>query len=197
MIRKGGPRLSERHDLGFGPRDQGQTKRWSDDDSNTSHPAPARNHAALRLGTFLPFLRAFDKPIAMACLRLSTLPPLPPRPLRAVPRLWRCISLFTSLPELREYLRFRFAITFSKIVLCWRAAFLICRSVTPLHIAKTSNLCGGSVAGNRGRAQRTCSRAQFEIGETRRWELHALCMRLKAARGACIWKSCATTQSPA
>jgi hypothetical protein len=55
-------------------------------------------------------LRAFDKPIAMACLRLLTSPPLPPRPLCAVPRLERCISLFTSLLALREYLRFRFAI---------------------------------------------------------------------------------------
>jgi hypothetical protein len=37
------------------------------------------------LGTFLPSLRAFDRPIAMACWRLFTLPPLPPRPLFAVP----------------------------------------------------------------------------------------------------------------
>ena len=37
------------------------------------------------LGTFLPFLRAFDRPIAIACLRLFTLPPLPPRPLFAFP----------------------------------------------------------------------------------------------------------------
>ena len=37
-------------------------------------------------GTFLPFLRALDSPIATACLRLFTLPPLPPRPLLAVPR---------------------------------------------------------------------------------------------------------------
>jgi hypothetical protein len=49
--------------------------------------ALARNQLAFRFGTFLPFLRAFDKPIAMACLRLLTLPPLPPGPLRALPRL--------------------------------------------------------------------------------------------------------------
>ena len=36
-------------------------------------------------GTFLPFLRAFDSPIAIACLRLLTRPPRPPRPLFAVP----------------------------------------------------------------------------------------------------------------
>src|SRR6478672_7537611 len=39
------------------------------------------------LGTFLPFLRALERPMAMACLRLLTLPPLPPGPLFAVPRL--------------------------------------------------------------------------------------------------------------
>jgi hypothetical protein len=33
------------------------------------------------------FLRALDKPMAIACLRLLTLPPLPPLPLLAVPRL--------------------------------------------------------------------------------------------------------------
>jgi hypothetical protein len=60
-------------------------------------------------GTFFPFRRALESPMAIACRRLFTLPPLPPRPLLAVPRLYRCISLFTSLPALREYLRFRFA----------------------------------------------------------------------------------------
>src|ERR1700733_14091339 len=33
------------------------------------------------LGTFLPFFRAFESPIAIACFRLLTLPPFPPRPL--------------------------------------------------------------------------------------------------------------------
>jgi hypothetical protein len=43
-------------------------------------------HRELRfLGTRAPFLRAFDKPIAMACLRLLTL--RLPRPLLALPRL--------------------------------------------------------------------------------------------------------------
>jgi hypothetical protein len=46
--------------------------------------------------------------MAIACLRLLTLPPFPPRPLLAVPRLYRCISLLTSLLALREYLRFFF-----------------------------------------------------------------------------------------
>src|ERR1043165_5111811 len=39
------------------------------------------------LGAFLPFLRAFERAMAIACLRLFTLPPLPPRPLLALPRL--------------------------------------------------------------------------------------------------------------
>src|SRR3569833_1327050 len=48
-------------------------------------------------GTFAPFLRASDSPIAMACLRLFTLPPLPPLPLFNVPFFRRCIALFTRL----------------------------------------------------------------------------------------------------
>ena len=36
-------------------------------------------------GTFLPFLRASDRPMAIACLRLLTLPPRPPLPLLSVP----------------------------------------------------------------------------------------------------------------
>ena len=56
-----------------------------------------------RGGTRLPFRRAFDNPIAIACLRLFTLPALPPLPLRAVPRLYLCISLSTSFEALRAY----------------------------------------------------------------------------------------------
>ncbi len=72
-----------------------------------------RLHAVGFLGTFLPFFRALDRLIAMACLRLFTLPPLPPLPLLAVPRLYRRISLSTSLPALGEYLRFVLAMCFS------------------------------------------------------------------------------------
>jgi|EndMetStandDraft_5_1072996.scaffolds.fasta_scaffold786075_1 hypothetical protein len=68
-------------------------------------------------GTFFPFLRALDSPIAIACLRLFTFPPLPPGPLLAVPRLYRCISFSTSVPVLREYLRFRFLL--SAMSLSW------------------------------------------------------------------------------
>src|SRR4249920_1669908 len=46
----------------------------------------------LRLGTFLPFLRASESAMAMACLRLFT-----------VPFLRRWSARFTSLLALREY----------------------------------------------------------------------------------------------
>jgi hypothetical protein len=46
-------------------------------------------------GTFAPDLRASDKPIAIACLRLVTR--LPDRPLRSVPCLRSCIARFTLL----------------------------------------------------------------------------------------------------
>jgi hypothetical protein len=59
-------------------------------------------------GTRLPSLRASDNAIAIACLRLFTLPALPPGPLLAVPRLKRRISLSTSCPTLGEYFRFLF-----------------------------------------------------------------------------------------
>src|SRR5579862_2441518 len=49
-------------------------------------------------GTRLPSLRASERAIAIACLRLFTLPALPPGPLLAVPRLKRRISLSTSCP---------------------------------------------------------------------------------------------------
>jgi hypothetical protein len=48
-------------------------------------------------GTFFPFLRASESAIAMACLRLVTLPPFPPLPLRSVPRFFLRIALATIL----------------------------------------------------------------------------------------------------
>jgi hypothetical protein len=47
----------------------------------------------LRGGTLAPARRAWDRPMAIACLRLLTF--LPERPLRSVPRLRSCIALFT------------------------------------------------------------------------------------------------------
>jgi hypothetical protein len=64
------------------------------------------------LGTLAPFLRASDKPIAIACLRLFTLPPFPAFPERSDPFFRRCIALFTLLlaalpyflePDLRPF----------------------------------------------------------------------------------------------
>ena len=57
------------------------------------------------VGTLAPFLRASDSPMAMACFRLLTLPPLPPLPERSVPRFLRRIALFTVLPAALPYLR--------------------------------------------------------------------------------------------
>jgi hypothetical protein len=56
-----------------------------------------------RGGTRLPLRRALDKPIAIACFRLFTFPPLPPFPLLAVPRLYLRISLSTSFEALLAY----------------------------------------------------------------------------------------------
>jgi hypothetical protein len=44
-------------------------------------------------GTFAPLLRASDRPMAMACLRLLTF--RPDRPLRSVPAFLSCIARFT------------------------------------------------------------------------------------------------------
>ena len=56
-------------------------------------------------GTFAPLARASLSPIAIACLRLFTLPPLPPRPLRSVPAFRFFIALRTERPALAPYLR--------------------------------------------------------------------------------------------
>lgn len=48
-------------------------------------------------GTFCPFFRASESPMAIACLRLFTLPPLPPLPERSVPLFFRRITLATVL----------------------------------------------------------------------------------------------------
>jgi hypothetical protein len=64
--------------------------------------------------------------MAMACLRLVTLPPLPPFPLRNVPRFRRRIARSTSRLAARLYLRL--------------LAFFLAMSRTPL----------GSAAGHAG-----------------------------------------------
>jgi hypothetical protein len=65
----------------------------------------ALDQAALFRGTLAPFLRASESPMAIACLRLVTLPPLPPFPERSVPRFFRRTALATDLPAALPYLR--------------------------------------------------------------------------------------------
>ena len=55
-------------------------------------------------GTFAPFSRASERPIAMACFRLLTRPPFPPLPERRVPFFLRRIALLTDLLAARSYL---------------------------------------------------------------------------------------------
>jgi hypothetical protein len=62
--------------------------------------------APVRLrGTFAPFSLASERPIAMACLRLFTVPPLPPLPLFSVPFFRRFIALRTLFCAAFPYLR--------------------------------------------------------------------------------------------
>jgi hypothetical protein len=62
-------------------------------------------YAAFFLGTRAPFFRASDNPMAIACFRLFTVPPLPPRPDFNVPRFFRRIALATVFPAAFEYFR--------------------------------------------------------------------------------------------
>ena len=74
--------------------------------SGVLSPAAQRHcYAAFFLGTLAPFLRASDRPIAIACFRLFTFPPFPPRPERRLPRFFRRIALATVFPALLLYLR--------------------------------------------------------------------------------------------
>ena len=52
-------------------------------------------------GTLAPFFLASDRPIAIACLRLFTVRPLP---LLSFPRFFLCIAFFTLDPADLEYL---------------------------------------------------------------------------------------------
>src|SRR6266852_2057089 len=65
----------------------------------------SHTQAAFLRGTFTPFLRASERPIAIACSRLFTLPPLPPLPERSVPLFFRCIALLTLLLAAWPYFR--------------------------------------------------------------------------------------------
>src|ERR1700689_1790878 len=54
-------------------------------------------------GTLAPFLRASDRPMAMACLRLFTTPPLPPFPDLSLPRFSLCMAFLTLSPAALPY----------------------------------------------------------------------------------------------
>src|SRR5215471_19859993 len=58
--------------------------------------APAGAQRDFLRGTLAPFLRASERPIAIACFRLLTRPPLPPFPDRKVPRFRRRIADLTD-----------------------------------------------------------------------------------------------------
>src|SRR5882757_5408886 len=55
-------------------------------------------------GTLARFLRASESPIAIACFRLFTVPPLPPRPDLSVPLFFRRIALPTVFRAALPYL---------------------------------------------------------------------------------------------
>ena len=55
--------------------------------------------------------------MAMACFRLFTLPPFPPRPDFSVPLFLRCMALFTLLLAALPYLAIRFLPSVSRRVL--------------------------------------------------------------------------------
>src|SRR5271163_364846 len=62
-------------------------------------------YEAFFFGTLAPFLRASERPMAIACLRLLTGPPFPPLPDRSVPFFSRRTALSTDLPAAWSYLR--------------------------------------------------------------------------------------------
>jgi hypothetical protein len=79
-------------------------ERLADDFFAVERLVDARFVLRLR-GTLAPFSRASESPIAIACLRLVTVPPCPALPRFSVPLLRRCIALFTDLPAAFPYLR--------------------------------------------------------------------------------------------
>jgi hypothetical protein len=61
-------------------------------------------HLDFFCGTLAPFLRASERPMAIACFLLLTVPPLPPLPDFKVPRFLRRIALRTVLLAAFPYL---------------------------------------------------------------------------------------------
>ena len=75
-------------------------------------------------GTFAPFFRASDRPIAIACFRLVTFPPRPPLPLRNVPAFSRRMALSTLLLAASLYRLVPECLgeCFGMVHLCWGIA---------------------------------------------------------------------------
>jgi hypothetical protein len=73
-------------------------------------------------GTFAPFLRASDSPMAIACFLLETFPPFPPFPLRSVPFprffIARSTLLLAASPYFRPLDFFR--VLFFRVAMCDR-----------------------------------------------------------------------------
>src|SRR5690606_23070681 len=116
----------------------------------------------LRFGTFFPFARASDRPIAIACLRLVTFFLL--RPLRSVPFLRFFMARSTSFDAEREYLR---AIS-PLLAMGWsRAARQPASEPTPFGknccIADTEQPCPGRI--KRRRAAVSASQEDLQEGK--------------------------------
>src|SRR5882762_5035608 len=99
-------------------------------------------HAAFFFGTLAPFSRASDNPIAIACLRLVTLPPLPPLPERKVPFFFRRMALATVLPAALPYLALDFFLPAIELLLHF--PFRVETSI------RGCQKCAGSSASTRG-----------------------------------------------
>jgi hypothetical protein len=83
-------------------------------------------------GTLARLLRASERPMAIACFRLFTVPPLPPFPDFKVPRFLRRIALLTDLPAAFPYLAILVSFLSKKlqgrIDLCVRPHAIRCES---------------------------------------------------------------------
>src|SRR5215208_6893396 len=80
------------------------TPRGAGNEKGRGHLAPpSRPRQSFLLGTLAPRLRAFDRPMATACLRLVTF--LPDLPLFSSPSLNSCIAWWTSSLALAPYFR--------------------------------------------------------------------------------------------
>jgi hypothetical protein len=113
--------------------------------SSQAQPTGLAGYAAAAqdffLGTFAPFLRASDKPIAIACLRLFTVPPLPDF---SVPDFLRRMALLTLLAAASPYLRpLDFSVAIAHSCCSWK------RARRPLHqrtrVTVLDVFCGNNV----------------------------------------------------